>query len=235
MTIGVVKPGIGLHHGGFRTGGRNLGRTGPAGAIRHRMSGFGAGQAFSLQNRLTRASRLPGVARLAGGVGVTIEDVRMFFSAYLILKKTFNAELRFLDRMGSYIATDARRSMRSGRRSKKTGKRIHYRGYRHGGDSRPPNAWPPKDFLRKFMSWWVDPIKEEVHVGPILLPSKKNTNPVPGLHEHGGVTFRTTYKRFGDQWVRSGQHAARYPKRPYMYPSLIKNIAKSKTIKNSIR
>jgi hypothetical protein len=58
------------------------------------------------------------------------------------------------------------------------------------------------------------------------------SNPVPGLHEHGGIARRKVFTNLGQRRLRSGQWGksqityrpkmVRYPKRPFMEPALQK-------------
>lgn len=57
------------------------------------------------------------------------------------------------------------------------------------------------------------------------------SNPVPGLHEHGGMARRNVFTNLGQRRLRSGQYGksiityrpkmVRYPKRPFMEPALM--------------
>lgn len=235
MTIGVVKPFGRNRPVGFRVGGRNLGRGGPSTPFRHGARGLGAGYGVSPMNRFRRMT--PGMNRFLSGAPVTIQDVQLFFNAYLVMKKTFDAESRFLDKMGAYIASDATRSMRSGRKSKKTGRRLVGQRNPKTGVYGPPKAWPPKDFLRhkRYMQWYVNPIKESVAVGPILLPGSKSKYPVPGIHEHGQTVIRLKRRKRRGKFVPAGSYAARYPQRAFMVPALNKNKAKVRELRHSIK
>lgn len=240
MTIGVLKPGSGrVRYGGFRSGGRNLLRGGASAPIRHRWKPKGA---ISVANRLSRFGNAAGRAsRLFSGRAITIRDVQVFFNGYLILKKTFDAELRFLDKMGAYIKTSANRSMRSGRIAKVTTRKTG----RQKGDQipskpgTPPRAWPPKPYLKKFNYWFVNPLSYDVIVGPVLLDGSKARRPVPGLHEYGKTTTvrttRLTWRRRKRVRLFTGSKRVKYEARPFMRPALAKNLSRVSELRKSIK
>ena len=106
--------------------------------------------------------------------------------------------LKALSRAGALIRTTARRSMRRG-----------------GKVSLPGN--PPKargGQIKKFLFFVVDPIRENVVIGPAKLSEGTGA---PKLLEHGGQEDRDL---FGKTVV------ANYEPRPFMGPALDKQSAK---------
>ncbi len=187
--------------------------------------GFGGFGSTSWRNRSSRMGNpLSGMSGLFRQ-GVQLRDVQVFFNSYLILKKTFDAEMRFLDRMGSYIVNDANRSMRKAPFLKRKG-HVKREGSTPG---RPPYA--RKGGLKKFNYWFVDPTKEHVRCGPALFQGARN--PVPGVHELGLTATLVRKRRRGGV----SRKRVKYDQRPYMFPALKKNdTPKTKwKIRNSIK
>ncbi len=142
-------------------------------------------------------------------LNVTVEASKAsFFNSQIVESKLDLAEKRWMSRFGAYVRSDANRSMRtnrSGRRSK---------------PGQPPRA--DVGYLKKFNFFVYDPRQHSVVIGPARLRGMSG-EPVPGLHEHGGV-----------QRLMDGK-VARYPARPYMRPAFNKNLKRLDELKNSIR
>ena len=129
-------------------------------------------------------------------INVQLEVVKANFFDRKVLDALDAGERRVLNRIGAFIRSDARRSMRK------------------AGPQTPPSTPPSpprarKGQIKKFLFYWYDRALHDVVVGPILLPGQRIA--VPGIHEHGGR-------------ILTERNVQNYPQRPYMEPALKKNL-----------
>lgn len=114
-------------------------------------------------------------------------------------------------RVGGYIRTAARNSMRDGFKNNKRGKRTP------SPAGKPPKAWVRTMKDKLFFAW--DKSKGSVVIGPEYVKMRSQrmmeSQPIPHLHEHGGLARK--YDRKGRPSTK------RYPARPYMRPALDKS------------
>lgn len=117
-----------------------------------------------------------------------------FFDRKRIVNRLSKISLRFLNRAGGHTRKVARRSMR-----------------RRKGAS-PPGS-PPfahTGYLRDYLFYGLDEIRDSVVIGPSLLAGAERRGvSVPSLHEFGGSIFN----------ARTGRDDI-YEPRPYMGPAL---------------
>lgn len=119
---------------------------------------------------------------------------RFFFDRDLVAQRVRRQEAKQLSRIGAFVRTTARRSMRSG------GKRRV---------SSPPGT-PPRvhvGYLKNFLPFVFDPSTRTVVVGPLSLT--RASGYVPNLLEFGGTNPKT---------------GKRYAARPFMGPALQNNL-----------
>ncbi len=124
----------------------------------------------------------------------------MFFDRRAVTSRVDAATRRVLSKMGAYVMTDARQSLK-----KRT------------GPSTPPA--PPHShtgLVKRFLFFKYDPNRRSVVVGPELLPGLRADN--LRMLEFGGTRTVTRRGR------RPGRQ--RYRARPFMRPALHKNLAK---------
>lgn len=122
-----------------------------------------------------------------------------------------------LIRIGGYIRTAARNSMRDGTKTQRPGK-----ARKPSAPGKPPKAWTRLLKDRLFFAW--DSSTASVVIGPELLRTRASrlasSDTIPAIHEFGGTT--KSYSRKGKA------KNARYPKRPYMRPAFEKSVTRPK-------
>jgi hypothetical protein len=187
--------------------------------------------------------------RLEIGVRANLKD--MFFDRTKVEKLVGERGAKFLNRVGGFIRTVARRSMRSGGKKRKASM---------PGD---PPRYQTKDKVATLrnIQYGYEPARQSVVVGPVKLNQKQYLNgrlssgTVPALHEFGGTAGmlekeitaiigrgaagrdeRGRYTQgaaiWGKKWVPVGRRrpkpgqrtrtrVAKYPARPFMAPALV--------------
>ena len=143
---------------------------------------------------------------------ITIETAkRSFFDRPAVVNALDKAEKKGLSRLGAFVRTRARSSLRKRKKPSAPGK--------------PPSMHV--DYIKKFLYFSYDAQTRSVVVGPTLL--NKSTIPtVPELHEHGGTAEIKEYQLSGGRWTRvnfgdkprpTRLRKAVYPPRPFMKPA----------------
>lgn len=152
---------------------------------------------------------------------ITIETAkRSFFDRPAVVKALDKAERRGHLRLGAFVRTRARSSLRKRKKPSQPGS--------------PPSMHV--GHIRKFLYFVYDPATKSVVVGPALLGAQSGTT-VPEVHEHGGELDQKEYQLSGGRWVRykpGGDKVratrlvdAKYPPRPYMKPALDAELPKA--------
>lgn len=130
---------------------------------------------------------------------------------------------RALSKIGAYVRTRARSSLRRRKRKSAAGE--------------PPSVHSTDRFATlKNILFAYDPERQSVVVGPVALRSRYYAVPPPALHEFGGDTTIREYQLSGGLWVRfkpkrggarpTRTVAAHYPERAFMGPALQTERAK---------
>ena len=118
-----------------------------------------------------------------------------------LAKKAENARMRSLLKVGGFIRTTARRSMKPGK-------------------GKSPPGQPPKSHqgaLKNLLLFAWDNSSKSVVIGPTLLTTKRVYGPTtPALEERGGSVTRPIKLKRGVITTRT----YKYPPRPYMGPAL---------------
>ena len=120
---------------------------------------------------------------------------KFFFDSKLVESLTDKATRRALSRVGAYIRTTARRSLRRRKKSSRPGE--------------PPSTHTAGKRNLKFILFAYERSTESVIVGPVRFGTKVN---VANLQEFGGTRRITRSRR--------GKRQARYKPRPFMQPAL---------------
>lgn len=129
----------------------------------------------------------------------------MFFDSEGVKRKVKDGTKSALSKYGSFVRTDARRSIRKGPRKK---------AYKAVPGS-PPRSWQGN--LRDLIFFGYDTSTESVVVGPALFKQASPT--APHLLEFGGTG------------VYQG-HAAYYHKFPFMNPAMARTLSKMPSMFN---
>lgn len=161
------------------------------------------------------------MANSRSGVGIELAKTKFFDRE--IATATDRAKLKALSKFGSYVRSDAKKSMKSSRGRLK----VIRSGPRKGKNTRvfkpSPAGTPPRSIegtLKRFLFFVYEKEQSNVIIGPVLLPNKSHRgDPIPGLHEHGGMQL----VRFG---TARKMVVANYRPRPYMKPAGEKNLRK---------
>lgn len=139
-------------------------------------------------------------------------------------------------KVGSYIRTTAKRSLRTPPQKKPLkqlkSKQRRNRKRKAGG---PPYTHPPQRVLKRSIFFTYDEKSQSVVAGPIKLPGAKKTTgipvsgkkrTVPETMEYGGrVKLVSSYDYTVSRWRKKAKYkttTVKYPAFPYMRPALAK-------------
>lgn len=136
-----------------------------------------------------------------------------FFDTAAVLAKLSEGERRVLSKYGAFVRIDARRSIRSRKKSAAPGQ--------------PPSSH--EGSLKRLIFFAYDSVSRSVVIGPV--PFKRGT--VPSLLEYGGRVTRTLYELSGGRLVGPGSpllkgnpgsrptvtRSANYKGNPFMGPA----------------
>jgi len=101
-----------------------------------------------------------------------------------------------LSHAGALVRTIARRSM-----TYTTAKKGLVMGQRMtvmpppSPPGQPPHAVRPHPWIRQFLYYALDPARQSVVIGPVLLPGVTGGRNIPELQESGGMTFNRNRRR----------------------------------------
>lgn len=136
-------------------------------------------------------------------IGVKINAAKSMFFDRVVISAVNRAEIKTLSKMGAFIRTSARSSIRKRKAASKPG-------------SPPTNR---TGLLKKFIFFGYDSGSNSVVAGPALL-NAKSRGKAPGVLEFGGdITLPAGPKRKKPQTVE-------IEARPYMGPALVANSPK---------
>ena len=124
---------------------------------------------------------------------------KSFFDAPKIQRRVDFAKKRNFSRMGAFIRTRARSSLRRRKRTAAVGS--------------PPSVHSKGTNL-KTIFFFYDLAKETMVVGPVEFRGRQSDRTASNIHEFGGKARMRKTRRTGKKRVNN------YPKRPFMGPAL---------------
>lgn len=159
-------------------------------------------------------------------LSLTIQVKDLFLDRQAVIERVDRAKLRALSKAGAYIRRRARSSLRRRKAISAPGQ--------------PPSVHSQDKIATLKNIWFVyDPGEQSVVVGPVGLHG--SSQPVPQLMEFGGTSrvFEASPIARGNRWVPVGKRPprwakrtrtrrAKYKARPFMGPSLDKEIEAGK-------
>jgi hypothetical protein len=161
-----------------------------------------------------------------------------FFDRDVVMKAVDGARLKVLSQAGAFVRRTAQQSIRPGVRTiKGVSKRTQ-----PSKPGKPPKSWT--GLLKNFIFFAFDPTTKSVVVGPTplnqhhVVGGQLTRGAVPQVLEKGGTIGIREYQLSGGLWVPYGRRArsrqgrpvrvrnVNIAARPYMGPSLLKNVSK---------